>query len=140
MPQGRQSSPNQGPSMPQEQQGRRLWRGFRLVWIPRSLALLLHEDHQELLRRLTQLEKLIMATKDEVNAAVKVLGDKIDAFIASHTGQTAEEIQKLLDDQKAALMAEDATMDAKDFDDISAAIMAIANRVPPKFEASGQGG
>jgi len=81
-----------------------------------------------------------MATKDEVNAAVKVLGDKIDAFIASHTGQTAEEIQKLLDDQKAALMAEDATMDAKDFDDISAAIMAIANRVPPKFEASGQGG
>lgn len=112
-----------------------------LYWPPlKPLRRILFEHHQELRMRLINLENLIMATKDEVTAAIAALGDKVDAFIASHTGATAEEIQKLLDDQKAKLTAEDATMDAADFADISAAVMAVANRIPPKFDPSGNAG
>lgn len=82
MSHGRQSSPSysQGPSGPQEQQGR-AWRGFRLVLIPRSLARLLHEEHQELLAAVRNLETLIMSAKDDLKAA----SDRVLAAVAKNT-------------------------------------------------------
>lgn len=80
-----------------------------------------------------------MATKDEVHAAIALLGTKVDDFIASHTGQTSDEVQKLLDEQKAKLTAEDATMDAADFGELQTGIMDIVNRVPAKFDPSANG-
>jgi lysozyme family protein len=94
---------------------------------------------REILAALETLKGDLMATKQETLDALAALGSKIDDWMATEAAANAAAIQKLLDEQKAKLTAEDATMDASDFDDIAAAIMGVANKVPAKFDPSGNG-
>lgn len=104
-----------------------------------SLERLLFGVNDELREAVRNLRTELMATKQELLDAVAVLGTRVDEWLATQTGQTSEQVQKLLDDQKAKLAAEDATMDAADFDEIIAGVMAVVNRIPPKFDPSANG-
>lgn len=122
---GRQSSPHQGgPSAPQQQQqGQRLWRGFRLVFIPRSLALMLHEDHQELLTRLDQLERKIMAQMDEILAVFR-------QFVADLKARE-QNVQARIDAAVAKALADDEIKDTAAAQTLADEIAAARTEFPP---------
>lgn len=121
---GRQSSPYQGgPSASQQQQGQRLWRGFRLVFIPRSLALLLHEDHQELLTRFNQLEKKIMAQIDDILAVFR-------QFVADLKARE-QSVQARIDAAVAKALADDEIKDSAAAQVLADEIAAARTEFPP---------
>lgn len=82
-------------------------------------------------RKLRQMENRIMAAIDDLRAAITDLGTKIDAFLAVNSADIEARIA-------AAIEADDAGEEV-DLNQLKDDVLNIANRVPPKFEPSGNG-
>lgn len=91
----------------------------------------IHIDPEALLA-LLNLKEQIMAALDELKTSIAALGTKIDAYVAANT----TDVQALID----AAIAKDDADEEVDLQALKTDVMAIMNRIPPKFDPSGNAG